>query len=42
MTTSEATWSQISWGSHSRQMPCGANIDELSRRSKKVHMPVIP
>src|SRR4029453_14406914 len=38
MTTSDATWSQISCGSHSRHIPCGANIDESSRRSKKAHM----
>src|SRR6185436_20657052 len=41
MTTSDATWSQISSGSHSRHIPCGANIDESSKRSKKAHMPFV-
>jgi hypothetical protein len=32
------TWSQISSGSHSRQMPWGENIEESRIRSKNVSM----
>src|ERR1700724_1340516 len=42
ITASEVTWSQISSGSHSRQIPCGENIDESSIRSKKAHMMLVP
>src|SRR5712691_1188856 len=42
ITASVVTWSQISSGSHSRQIPCGENIDESSSRSKKAHMPLVP
>src|ERR1700737_502804 len=38
MMASDATWSQISSGSHSRQMPWGENIDESRIRSKNVDM----
>ena len=34
MQASETTWSQISSGSHNRQMPCGENIEESRIRSK--------
>ena len=42
MTASETTCSQISSGSHSRQMPWGENIDESNRRSRAAHMSYSP